>query len=52
MVRQHNRIAQKAQTSDAGFDELNILSPDTDLEGFNMAIDELGLDLSSILMTS
>src|SRR5690606_10225517 len=25
---------------------LNILSPDMDLEGFNMAIDELGLDLS------
>ena len=41
-VRQYNRIAQKAQTSDDGLDELNILSPDTDLEGFNMGIDELG----------
>jgi hypothetical protein len=37
---------KKLKRQTMGFDELNILSPDTDLEGFNMGIDELGLDLS------
>jgi hypothetical protein len=37
---------KKLKRQTLGFDELNIISPDTDLEGFNMAIDELGLDLS------
>ena len=37
---------KKLKRQTMGFDELNIISPDTDLEGFNMGIDELGLDLS------
>lgn len=37
---------KKLKRQTMGFDELNILSPDTDLEGFNMGIDELGLNLS------
>lgn len=37
---------KKLKRQTMGFDELNILSPDMDLEGFNMSIDELGLDLS------
>src|SRR5690606_24330925 len=37
---------KKLKRQTMGFDELNIISPDTDLERFNAGIDELGLDLS------
>src|SRR5690606_16057065 len=37
---------KKLKRQTMGIDDINIISPDTDLEGFNMGIDELGLDLS------